>query len=297
MKRKTLALLLAGALSLSLLAGCGGDADTTPSPDADPTPSQQATPAPTPEATPNVTPDATPSVSPDESEVVAALALSHSDVTLKMAGGSFVLKGTLTGLEGGLTYAADNEAVATVDEKGKVTAVAPGSATITVAAQADEKLTAKCIVRCSWTEATPAPTPSPTPSETPSAGVSLSDFYTSTTSKYEFQTLTNFEGETLENYYPGMGAVSTKQRLIMGTMMTMNNGEFCLVEVSDSKDVATVKAIFQARVDYMVDGGAWYPGPTELWTNSSRIVSNGNYVMMVVHEQADSIVSDFNALF
>lgn len=48
-----------------------------------------------------------------------------------------------------------------------------------------------------------------------------------------------------------MGAVSTKQCLIMGTMMTMNNGEFCLVEVSDSKDVETVKSIFQSRIDYM----------------------------------------------
>ena len=63
-----------------------------------------------------------------------------------------------------------------------------------------------------------------------------------------------------------------------------------------------VKAIFQARIDYMTgaDGGmpgAWYPGPTEMWLNSSRIVSNGNYVMLVVNESCDAIVNDFNALF
>ena len=65
----------------------------------------------------------------------------------------------------------------------------------------------------------------------------------------------------------------------------------------------TVKAIFQARIDRMTgaDGqgnpGAWYPGPTEQWKNNSRVVSNGNYVMMVVHENCDAIVDTFNALF
>ena len=85
-------------------------------------------------------------------------------------------------------------------------------------------------------------------------------------------------------------------------MMSMNNGEFGLVQVKDSADVDAVKAIFQARIDYMAGdgegpGGAWYPGPTEQWTNNSRVVSNGNYVMMVVHENCDAIVAQFNALF
>ena len=114
------------------------------------------------------------------------------------------------------------------------------------------------------------------------------------TSTYEFQTLQAFSGEILDSYYPGMSEVDTKQCLIMGTMMSMNNGEFCLVEVSNSSDVETVKAILQSRVDYMAESGAWYPGPTELWTNSSRVVSNGNYVMMVVHENCDDIVDAFN---
>ena len=57
-----------------------------------------------------------------------------------------------------------------------------------------------------------------------------------------------------------------------------------------------MKEIFQSRVDYMAETGAWYPGPTELWTNSSRVVSDGNYVMMVVHESCDAIVEAFQAL-
>ena len=80
-------------------------------------------------------------------------------------------------------------------------------------------------------------------------------------------------------------------------MMSMNMGEMALVQVKNSSDVAKVKSIFQARIDSMVNGGAWYPEPTRIWTEQSRVVSNGNYVMMVVGEDCDSIVKDFNALF
>lgn len=125
----------------------------------------------------------------------------------------------------------------------------------------------------------------------------LTAFYNDTIANYEFQALQAFTGDILDTYYPGTSDVSTKQCLIMGTMMSMNNGEFCLVEVTNSSDVDAVKKILQDRVDYMAETGAWYPGPTELWTNSSRVVSNGNYVMMVVHESCDDIVDDFNALF
>lgn len=44
-------------------------------------------------------------------------------------------------------------------------------------------------------------------------------------------------------------------------------------------------------------GGAYYPGPTQLWTNNSRIETNGNYVMLVVAEECDAIADQFNELF
>ena len=99
-----------------------------------------------------------------------------------------------------------------------------------------------------------------------------------------------------------MSGIGAEQRLVYITQMSMNNGEVGLVQVKNSADVAAVKAIFQARINYMVGDeenkpGAWYPGPTEQWRNNSRVVSNGNYVMMVVHENCDAIVSQFNALF
>ncbi len=43
--------------------------------------------------------------------------------------------------------------------------------------------------------------------------------------------------------------------LVYVCMISMNNGEFGLVQVKDSKDVDAVKAAFQSRIDYMVGDG------------------------------------------
>ena len=154
-------------------------------------------------------------------------------------------------------------------------------------------------------EPTPAPTPEPTPGPTPEppAGVDLAAFYEDVTSMHEFGGFLELADSTLlDGYYAGLSSIPTAQCLVYVCQFSMNNGEFGLVQVKDSADVARVKAIFQARIDRMsgADGGApgaWYPGPTEQWLNNSRVVSNGNYVMMVVHENCDEIVSEFNALF
>ena len=244
------------------------------------------------EAEPEEKPETKPEEDKEEETTKPAegLTLSSKDFTLFSAGSSYKL--TVTGAKGDVTFTSSNEKVATVAKDGTVTAVAPGRADITVTSGKDK---ASCVVRCKWEESKPETKPEEKPEE--STSVDLSAFYSDMTATYEFGHLEQFTGDVLESYYAGMGAVSTKQCLVMGTMMSMNNGEFCLVEVSDSKDVDTVKSIFQARIDFMVDGGAWYPGPTEQWTNNSRVVSNGNYVMMVVHENCDDIVDAFNALF
>lgn len=232
-----------------------------------------------------------------EGEADKDVRASHSDVTLKAAGNSFTL--AVEGLSGSYTatYTSADPAIATVSDKGLVTAVTPGTTTVSLHVEGDGgSYDFSCIVRCNWS-AESAGSDAGSGDDSAAGSVDLTAFYNDMTSQYEFGSLQAFTGDVLESYYPGMGAVSTKQCLVMGTMMTMNNGEFCLVEVSDGKDVETVKSIFQSRIDYMVNGGAWYPGPTDMWTNNSRVVSNGNYVMMVVHESCDDIVTAFNGLF
>ena len=312
MKKRLLALLAALTLALALTA-CGGETNTEEPNE----PPQQVQDGETEQTPPQPVDDAQADDQETEGETdgqeaeadapqtpeepaqgqpaaEAGMELSRTDFTLSSAGSKYQLKAT--GAPDKCTFVSSDPKVATVAEDGTITAVAPGTAIVTVTSGTESRT---CIVRCNWkAQEKPEEKPAEKPEEKPAdTSVDLKAFYDATIAAHTFQTLQEFTGDVLETYYPGMGDIDTKQCLVMGTMMSMNNGEFCLVEVTNSADVDTVKGIFQSRIDYMAETGAWYPGPTELWTNSSRVISNGNYVMMVVHEDCDTIVEEFNALF
>ena len=319
MKKQILTLTL--ALSLALLAACGGGGSSSGNtsgsgsqPDTSVTEPDQSTPdgsgdSSTPDASEpdSSAPDASQPVE-DEPQAEASLSLSKSDFTLFTAGATWQLKASATPAGGALTWSSSDESVATVSDNGTVTAVAPGTATITIK-DASTGLTASCTVRCNWEEQTDNGSSSGSGSsssggsssssggDSSSSNVDLSAFADQVMADHPFGMLQLLDASLLENLYPGMSNVSTEQCLVYGTMMTMNNGEFGLVQVKDSADVDTVKAIFQARIDGMINGGAWYPEPTRIWTECSQVVSNGNYIMMVVHEDYQAIVDAFNALF
>ena len=145
--------------------------------------------------------------------------------------------------------------------------------------------------------------PAQPPAEESADSVDLTAFYDSLAStQTDWPGMMAMEGESLDTFYPGLSDISTKQCLVNMAMISASGVEIALVEVSDSADVQAVKDIFQARIDYQVGdgetpGGAWYPEPTEMWKSSSRIVSNGSYVMLVAFNGADSVVDAFNALF
>lgn len=327
MKRRTYALLLALALSASLLTSCAGGSgsDSSSSQSNGGVSSSQTEDQSEPDAsTPDTSlPDGSTSQQPapdgstsqeapgdavtDEPQAEASLSLDTNDFTLFSAGSSHTLKATVQPSGQKVTFTSGNEKVATVDQNGKVTAVAPGTAKITVTAG---DLTATCIVRCRWEDSKPSnggssssggnsgSSSTPETPETPApAQVDLSAFYTTESGKYEFGMVTLADAELAANVYPGLFDIAAEQCLPYINMMTMNTSEIVLVQVTNSSDVDKVKAILQSRIDAQVEGGAWYPSAIDAWQNNSRIVSNGNYIMMVVHESCDSIVSDFNALF
>ena len=97
--------------------------------------------------------------------------------------------------------------------------------------------------------------------------------------------------------YPGVTDINTKQLVIYQPMMGAVVCEIALAEVADAADVEAIKNIFQSRIDTQVDGGAWYPASIEGWQNNSRIVTNGNFVMMIAWNYCDEAVSAFNGLF
>lgn len=324
MKRRTYALLLALALSASLLTSCtgGSGSDSSSSQSNGSVSSSQTEDQSKPDAsTPDSSlPDGSTSQQPapdgstsqetpgdevtDEPQAEASLSLDTNDFTLFSAGSSYTLKATVQPSGQKVTFTSGNEKVATVDQNGKVTAVAPGTAKITVTAGG---LTATCIVRCRWEESKPSTGgssssggnsgSSSTPEAPADSKVDLSAFAATVTSNYEFGMLSLADAELASNVYPGLFDIAAEQRLPYVNMMTMNTSELVLVQVTNSSDVSKVKSILQSRIDAQVAGGAWYPSAIDAWQNNSRIVSNGNYIMLVVHENCDSIVSDFNALF
>lgn len=148
--------------------------------------------------------------------------------------------------------------------------------------------------------AAPVEKPAEKPAE--SKSVDLAAFYETVASGDNMPAMMQAEGEVLDSFYPGLTAIKTNQCGVYTAMISAAVGEIALVEVQNSADVQAVKDIFQARINYQVGddqnpGGAWYPASIEGWKNGSRIVSNGNYVMLVALEGADDVVAAFNALF
>ncbi len=315
MKLRTTALALALTLSVSLLSACGSqDAPAQGSASANASasmsaPSDQST---TDVSTPDVSaPDASipeasePSVSaPDQSvlQEVATLSLNKTDFTLLKAGETYQLEPVwVNGGSAALTWSSSDETVATVSEDGTVTAIAPGVASITAASS---DLSASCTVRCSFEAETDTPdsgdTSVPDTSAPTTGSVDLNAFVFDLADQHgeNFAANANVVEFGMHNdMYPGIVDIPTKQLVIYQPMMGAVVCEIALAEVTNAADVEAVKAIFQARIDAQVAGGAWYPASIEGWQNNSRIVTHGNYVMMVAWELCDDAVAAFNDLF
>lgn len=322
MKRRIFAAVLAAAMVLSLAACGGGNSGGSSS--SNPGSSSSAGGSGASSSQPDgSTPDGSPVVTPDPE---VTLTLNKTEVTLNKAGATFQLRYTAQPdtLNYTPVYGTDNAEVAAISADGTITAVAPGTAVITVEYGG---ATAECTVTCDWKVSEPAPKPDASKPEQkpeqkpdaskPSGGsssssgsgsssaakVDLSSFYTTITGKYQFAFMMEADDAALTNFFAGLSDLNLSQRLVyLCGMSPSPNGDFVLVQVSDSKDVDTVKAILQARIDYMVGdgngpGGAFYPMEQTMWEENARVAANGNYVMLIAHENCDDIVNEFNALF
>ena len=294
MNKRTLALAFACALSLCVLTSCGSKEQPAPAPEA-------------PEASAPVAPEDMPveqepeTVEPAPGEPVAPempFDLSHMDVTLSKEGETFTL--TTSQPDAKVYFGSDNEAVATVDDNGVVTAVAPGTATIMVENEAGQSAT--CVIRCDWKVAEEQPEQKP---EAPAGtSVDLKAFYeeilasAGENAPFMMDVVADLGAEGIEMLYPGLGAIAANQQVLYMPAMSAVACEIAMIECANAADVEAVKAIFQARIDAQVDGGAWYPETIEGWKNNSDIVVNGNYVaMFVIPEGMMDAASEFGKLF
>ena len=151
-------------------------------------------------------------------------------------------------------------------------------------------------------EVTEPETTEPTAPEAsqPTDGVNLENFVFDLAEQYgeNFPANANVVEFGMHNdLYPGIADIATEQLVIYQPMMGAVVCEIALAEVTDAADIEAVKAIFQSRIDAQVSGGAWYPESIRGWEENSRIVTNGNCVMMIAYSDCDAIVDAFNGLF
>ena len=107
--------------------------------------------------------------------------------------------------------------------------------------------------------------------------------------------MSEITGDYLDQTYPGLSDVETKQCVVYAPMITAVAYEVALVEVANADDAAKVQEIFQARIDTQIEGGAFYPATVEAWQNQSEIVTRGSYVALFVGAEKDQMVEAFNA--
>ena len=247
-----------------------------------------------------------------EADSAPAFRVSHEDVTLGHAGETFRLSVWDANGDAPDTCTYTYPEVASVDEAGgAVTAVAPGSTTVTVrAVYGDEQIEFQCIVRCRWTEEkndaekdeAAGGTESGQPDSPAASRPALADFVATLQGSYEgLGALSPYEGELLENYYPGLsGIAAVEEILVQETMMSTANVAVGLVKLSDDatlEDVLAVQNIFQSRITTQAEGGAWYPASCETWENGV-ITSVSNCVGMFVYpESAQELADQFTETF
>ena len=128
--------------------------------------------------------------------------------------------------------------------------------------------------------------------------VDLAAFYETVSAGDNFPAMAALTGDTLDALYPGLNDLKPRQCLVYTPMISAVGAEIALVETASAGDVQTVKDIFQSRIDYQIEQGAFYPATVEAWKNSTQIVSNGTYVMLVcMNGGCEGIAASFNALF
>jgi len=300
---KIIALIL--ALAVLGLTACGGGADSQPSGGGQ---TEAAQPA---EGAPAVSEDSgkepvlpdSPSGGEEQADTSAeeALRVSHEDVTLRNQGDSFRL--TVWDVNGNdpdaCTYTSADPEVAAVDGTGgEVTAVAPGTTTVTAhVTYGGGTFDFDCIVRCNWEQEA-------TPPASGTAAPSLEEFFSTLQGAYEgLNAMMVMEGEVLDSYYPGLSSIAAVEEvLIQETMISISNIAVGLVKLDESAtpdDFLAVQAVLQDRMTAQAEGGAFYPASCETWENGV-ITSASNCVGMFVYpdsaqEMADLFTTTFSS--
>ena len=114
---------------------------------------------------------------------------------------------------------------------------------------------------------------------------------------WEEDSMTALEGDLLESYYPGLSELPAKQLVAMVPAISSDVNEIVLFQGETKADAEEAAAIFQARIDSQVEGGAWYPETQAAWEKAA-VLQNGPYAALIASgEFQESLEKQFNQQF
>ena len=136
--------------------------------------------------------------------------------------------------------------------------------------------------------ATPTPTVASTPE--PELNLVLEDVYqacmayqtANSGTEAPFMFPSDFSDPYWEDAYPGLTSVELKQTVLYLPPIVTFACEVVLVEVADEADIATVREIFEKRIEYGAANSSCDPETALLWQTNARIYQEGNYIGMIV---------------
>ena len=109
--------------------------------------------------------------------------------------------------------------------------------------------------------------------------------------------MVDVEGELLEDYYPGLGEISTKQLIAKVPLMSSAVNEIVLLQCETAEDAESAAAILQERADSQAEGGAWYPESMEAW-GKAKVFQQGTYAALIASgEFQQSLEEQFEQAF
>ena len=105
------------------------------------------------------------------------------------------------------------------------------------------------------------------------------------------------EANFIAQLYPGLETYSLKQSVLKTALISMVAYEFVLVEAENAADTQKVSEILQARIDYQIENGAFYPMTLEAW-EKAEVITQGNVVALIcASDNQAQAVEAFNKLF
>ncbi len=100
----------------------------------------------------------------------------------------------------------------------------------------------------------------------------------------------------LEDLYVGLDKKMLTDSIVMLPLMSSQITEIAVFQVKDISNLETVKAAAEKRLDAIQNGGAFSPSQIEI-ANQGKVLSNQNYVVLIVDPEINRIVTNFNKLF